>query len=432
MRLENVRGTLSLSMDERRKKLFFIALFIIAVVGIATVLYLLFFRALTPTSPIQTGPDATGNALPRAASGTPPIGTVDANGQLIPGSDLNPYLAGTPTLPENVLLPNAPRAQVIAQNIQLPIALTPGGGNSIRFYSENDGKFYSILDDGTRIPLSDAVFPNVEKVTWGNKSEKAVIGFPDGSQVIYDFGNDKQSTVPRFWQDLKFSPSDQQIVGKSLGTSPTNRFLIVADSDGSNPQPIEELGNNQDKVMVNWSPNNQVVAFSRTGESLGGSREQILLVGKNHENMKGLVVEGRGFLPTWSPNGSQLLYSAWTSENNYHPTLWISGASGDQVNTNRRRISIETWADKCVWIDETSILCGAPRNMPHGAGLQRALFDIGPDALYRMNISNGQVTEISGIGRNIVVKSIQVSSDGQTAFVVDGATGQLIKIRLGS
>lgn len=419
-------------MDERKKKLFFIALFIIAVVGIAIVLYLLFFRALTPTNPIQTGPGATENSLPRAATGTPPIGTVDSNGQLIPGSTV--VFPGTeiPTLPDNGLLPNQPRAQVIAQNIQQPIALTPGGGSSVRYYSGDDGKFYSILDDGTRVLLSDTVFPNVSKVTWGNQSEKAVIGFPDGSQVIYDFDTDKQSTVPRFWQDLAFSPSDQQIVGKSLGTSPTNRFLIIADSDGSNPQPIEELGNNQDKVLVNWSPNNQVVAFSRTGEALGDGREQILLVGKNHENMRGLVVEGRGFLPNWSPDGSQLLYSVWTNDNNYHPTLWISGASGDQVNANRRRISLETWADKCTWIDNTSLLCGVPRNMPDGAGLQRALFDIGPDVLYRMNISNGQVSEVTGLGANIVVKSLEVSSDGQTAFVVDGASGQLIRVRLGS
>lgn len=418
-------------MDERRKKLLFVFLFILAVVGIATVLYLLFFRAIRPTETPGTQLPGTGNSLPRAQDGTP--GTIGnlGNGALQPAQNTGSVdLGEIPALPDNSLLPDAPRISVLAQDVRLPIATTKGGGNAIRFYDPNDGRFYSILDDGTKVPLSETVFPNVDRITWGNKSEKAVLGFPDGNQVIYDFSQDKQTTIPRYWQELQFSPDDDQIVAKSLGSNPTNRFLIVAGSDGSEPRPIEELGNNQDKVLVSWAPNNQTVAFSRTGEAMGANREQILLVGKNQENFKGLIVEGRGFTPNWSPDGSQLLYSVWSGDEGYRPSLWLSGASGDEVNANRRRMSIETWADKCTWANGTTVICGVPKEMPNGAGLQRTLFDVGPDTLFKLDLANGQVTPLGDPGPNVAVRSVRVSGDGQSAFVTDGNSGQLIKMRL--
>lgn len=418
-------------MDERRKKLLFIFLFSIAVIGIGALLYLLFFRAITPTE--QPGVVTPGgrNALPRAASGTPgmignPGGSLRPSDTIVGSVDLGEI----PVLPNNTLIPDQAKSSIIAQNVRLPVALNRAGGNAVRYYDATDGRFYSILDDGTKAPLSDTVFPNVDKITWGNQSEKALIGFPDGNQVIYDFQNERQTTIPRFWQDVQFSPEDNEIAAKSLGSSPTNRFLILADSDGSDPRPIEELGNNQDKVMVSWSPNNQSVAFSRTGDALGADREQILLVGKNHENFKGLVVEGRGFTPNWSPDGSQLVYSVWSGSEGYRPALWISGASGDNVNANRRRLNLSTWADKCTWANGTTVLCGVPQELPTGAGLQRALFDVGPDVLYKIDLANGQVSPLTDIGSALHVKSVKVSGDGQYAFVVDGKTEQLVKIRL--
>lgn len=418
-------------MDERRKKLLFIFLFILATVGIATVLYLLFFRAIAPTETEEPTPPGIGGSLPRAQDGTPDTIGSGGIGTLPPGRDTGLLdLGEIPSLPDTALIPDAPRVSVIAENVRLPIAVTRGGGNAIRFYDPEDGRFYSVLDDGTKVPLSDNIFPNVDRVTWGNKSEKAVIGFPDGSQVIYDFAEERQTTIPRYWQDLQFSPDDDQIAAKSIGSNPTNRFLILAGSDGSDPRAVEELGNNQDKVMVSWSPNNQTVAFSRTGDPLGANREQILLVGKNQENFRGLIVEGRGFIPSWSPDGSQLLYSVWSADEGYRPSLWLSGASGDEVNANRRRMNIQTWADKCTWINATKIICGAPIEMSNNAGLQRSLFDNGPDKLLLLDLANGQVTPAGDLGSNVAVRSIRVSGDQQFAFITDGNSGQLIKVRL--
>ncbi len=418
-------------MDERRKKLLFIFLFVAAVIGIAVVLYFLFFRALSPTTKPTDQVTGTQNALPRANDGTPDTLTRQPGGSLTGAGTVNRVdLGEVPTLPTDTLIPDGPRTSVLAQNVRLPIAVTRSGGNAVRYYDPDEGKFYSILDDGTKFPLSETVFPNVQKVTWGNKSEKAVLGFPDGSQVIYDFSEDRQTTIPRYWQDLQFSPDDDQIVAKSLGNNPTNRFLITADSDGSNPQAIEELGNNQDKVMVSWSPNNQTVAFSRTGDALGANREQILLVGKNHENFRGLIVEGRGFTPIWSPDGSQLIYSVWNSDEGYRPSLWMSGAAGDQVNSNRRRLNIQTWADKCTWTSNTVVYCGVPKQMPSGAGLQRNLFDVGPDTLYKLDLANGQITPMGDPGSNASIQSVRISGDGKYAFVTDGNSGELIKMRL--
>jgi hypothetical protein len=40
------------------------------------------------------------------------------------------------------------------------------------------------------------------------------------------------------------------------------------------------MGENESKVTVDWSPNRQFIALSRTGDALGADREEVLFIGK--------------------------------------------------------------------------------------------------------------------------------------------------------
>jgi Tol biopolymer transport system component len=246
---------------------------------------------------------------------------------------------------------------------------------------------------------------------------------------MYDFTTNKQVTLPKHWEDFEFSPQDDKIVAKSVGNNADNRFLVVSNPDGSNARTIEDLGDNEERVHSSWSPNNQVVAYSFTGEPLGMDRQQVLLLGQNRENFKGLVIEGRGFIPKWSPSGNNLLYSVYTSANSYRPTLWISGAAGDSINENRRNLQISTWADKCAWLNESSLVCGVPRNMPAGAGLQRGVAAGIVDDIYRLNLETGEVINL-GEAQGASVQEISVTPDGSAAVFTDANSGRLIRFGL--
>lgn len=276
----------------------------------------------------------------------------------------------------------------------------------MRFYNENDGKFYRIATDGTTEKLSDKVFYNVSKTTWANGTNKAVLEFPDQSKVIYNFEKDKQYTLPKHWEEFSFSPDDDKIAAKSIGYSPENRWLVTVGDDGTGTNLIEPMGENGDKVTVSWSPNRQVVAFSKTGANdLGAYRKEILLVGQNHENFKSITVEGTGFESQWSPTGEKLLYSVYSPNSDYKPELWITDSSGENIGSNRQLLKLNTWSNKCAFADNSTVYCAVPRSLPQGAGISPAIANGTPDDLYKIDLTTGFKTPID-LGGDYSVKNI--------------------------
>jgi len=407
-------------MTERTKKILIAALFVVVVAGVAYLLYSVFFKPTAPPA-VQPGAAPTYNLLPTAGKAIPQAAvTPTAPGALAPGAAIPSAVPGPVAAPS--------RTQVVSSQPANAISLSPTG--ELRTYNPTDGKFYKIADDGTVTPLSNNVFYSVQKVDWGHSTDKAILTYPDGSKTLYDFTKDKQVTLPSHWEQFDFAPQDDRIVAKSMGNNESNRFLITANPDGTNARAIEDMGDNADYVRVGWSPNNQVVAFSMTGEPMGMDRQQVLLVGQNHENFKGLVVEGRGFEPSWSPSGNNLLYSVYSSNDGFRPRLWVSGASGDNVNANRRDIGLMTWADKCVWQNETAVVCAVPTSLEEGSALQRDIAVNVPDNLYKINLQTGTTLNLGAPDGNPTVEQPTLSKDGKTLYYSDRQTGKLMKFAL--
>lgn len=411
------------------KRLGLVCGFLLVTAGLGYGLWYFFFRPVpAPTPALEAFPN---NRLPRAG-GASSTGTTPPPPGSFPTARINPSNGGASqnANDEPLTPPKTLQSVVVATDITTPVSAVPGNRGVGRFYDPKDGRFYYSLPDGGKTPLSNKQFFGVSDVTWGKSSDKAIMNFPDGSKVFYDFTSDSQAILPFYWENIDFSPQDDKIIAKSLGKSASNRFLVIASPDGTSAQAIEELGNNQSKVQISWSPNDQIVAFSHTGAPLGQDRESILLVGKQHENFPSLITDGRGFLPNWSPSGQILAYSVYKADNGYRPTLWVSGASPDSVNAGRRHLDIFTWADKCAWQSETILLCGVPAELGEGAGLQRELFDTGPDLLYRIDVTTGQAVVLGPIEGNGAVKSIAIAPGDSTAFVTEKRTGKLFRISL--
>lgn len=415
-------------MDKKRLIIAFVFIIVCVLIGYA--MYRVFFVKTKPTqlrTPPQT--EKTGQQLPTIGPGEIPT-VSETKPATLPLVETKPIVTPVTTLGEKQgVITATPGVKAVTQAIDVMVkGVIAAGGSSVKFYNEQDGRFYRLLPDGTTVPLSDQVFFNVQKVTWSPKNNETILEYPDGANIYYNFDAKRQVTLPKHWEEFSFSSLGDKIAAKSIGLNPENRWLIAASPDGSSIKLIEPIGENANKVTVDWSPNKQVVALSRTGEPLG-ERQEVLLVGLNGENFKSLVVEGRGLQTKWSPQGKKLLHSVYNSRNDYKPELWIVDAETDTVGQNRTLLNINTWASKCAMSDERFIYCGVPTDLQTGAGFAPEIANTTPDQLYKIDTATGLKTAIP-LEDTYTIDTITISEDGKTLFFTDKNKSGVFKVNI--
>jgi hypothetical protein len=419
-------------MSDRLKRVLFIIGFVLFATAVGLVLWVVFFRPASgpgTNSPggIVNEPGGFGGTLPGSGPGqggtTVPQGGTGGIGGTGGTGGTGTGTSGGPGLPV---------AQTVLLRDGVTQAVSPtADGRGARYYNPDDGKFYRVAPDGVSVAMSTQSFSGVQEVVWGNSSDQAILEYPDGTKLSYDFRTQTQTTLPKHWNEFDFSPDDKSIVAESDAVSPGSRYLIITDPSGQNPRAVEPLGDNASKTFPAWTGNNQIIAYAETGSSQGFDRQEVILVGQNHENYRALQVEGRGFTPLWSPNGSRVLYSVWNAGSDYRPELWISGGDPDTINKDRAKLDLQTWADKCVWADNATVYCAVPDSIPTGAGLQRELFATLADSFYKLDMNTGTKTPLgkpeglSGGAMNLVI-----TSDKRHILFTDSQTGNLYDFKL--
>lgn len=400
-----------------KKRLLLIALFIVVTVGIAYALYYVFLKK-PAAPPVAEKPAITApapGALPTAGVGAP-----------------------TPALPPTAVA--LPKAALTAQGgLTQTTALTSGqalfatvssDGKNANYYDPTSGKFFRVTPNGQAAQLSSQTFADAQKVTWSAQNDKAIIEYPDNSKILYNFTTQKQATLPKHWEEFSFSSQGDKIAAKSIGISPENRWLVIANPDGSEAKTVEALGNNADKVKVSWSPAGGVIAFAATGDALGFARKEIIPLGPNNENYKPLVVEGLSFEPKWTPDGAKLVYSTFNADSNYAPTLWFTEAQGDNMGVNRHKLNINTWADKCTFADNDTVYCAVPNNLEKGVGFVPELAKSSPDTLYKIDLKTNLKNVVAVPEGNLSMANLTISADKSIIYFTDNLTGQLHQMKL--
>ncbi|OGY45006.1 MAG: hypothetical protein A3A24_03120 [Candidatus Buchananbacteria bacterium RIFCSPLOWO2_01_FULL_46_12] len=413
------------------KKILLLLGFLAAIVGIGYLLYFLFFRPSLP----PVGTNANTNAQPGVLPGTGLNANIPVavNGGLLPpGAEVQ-----IPTAPVAVS-PTTPIASPIAAggltqttaltNVGAYGATLSGDGKSMLYYDRNSGLFYRIDSAGNLTPLTDRIFYQVEKITWAPNKEQAVLEYPDGANIVYNFATDKQVTVPSHWKDFDFAPNSTQLVLKSMGQTRENRWLAVSNADGSGAKKIELLGEKDATVYPSWSPNDQIIAMYTEDKDL--DQQNLFFVGLNQENFKLAIIEGRGFEPQWSPEGDKLLYSTYSSDNGYRPSLSIMSAQGDSIGQNRRSLKLDTWAEKCNFFDNDTVYCAVPQSLEEGAGIYKDQMDSAPTDIYKIDLQTGFKSKVATPDGNHNIQNLTVSSDGRYLYFVDKNDGRLFKINL--
>ncbi len=404
-------------MSERLKRILLISGFLLVVFGIAVAIYLVFFgKILGTTQPVTTttGQPTSKTGLPSSQAGQPSTTTGNA---------------GTTTLPVSSIASGGLTATTQLTSSEILAPTLSADGKRISYYDPTDGKFYTIDSKGNVVALSTATFPNAKTIVWDRASKEVVVEFPDNSNVIYNFDEQKQTTLPAHWEDFNFSPDGTQVIAKNEAIDPNARSLVITNTDTSGTKAIESLGQNSDKVQISWSPNDQVVAFSATGtEQTGFGRKMIVPIGKNKENFTGLIVEGLSFHANWTPDGARIVYDVTGEVSDYKPLLWIVDGTSATMGKNRRSLGVNTWIDKCAFASSSALYCAVPITMNTNAGLQPDLLT-SDDAIYTVNIDSGNVTLIGVPETSTQMSHLVVSTDGSLLYYTD-KRGRLQFMRL--
>lgn len=395
------------------------------VVLVGGALYVVFFRGRGPveeappvpiTGPVTAPPGIT-PGLPTAPPGALPL--VPGAPTVAPSGGVPPSAIATGGITETTALTDAPVAFARL-----------GTDGRPTYYDPATQRFYRIAADGKPVALSDRQFPNVRQVTWAPRAAQAILEFPDGANVLYDFRTDRQVTLPAHWEGFAFSANGDRIAGKSVGLDRENRWLFEANPDGNDLRILEPLGANARAVDVAWAPHGQVVAFARTGSDLGDGRQQVLAVGRNGENLPALVVEGQDFRPQWSPSGARLLYSVVGAANDLKPELWVVDGAAETIGSDRRRLRVDTWADKCTFADDRTLYCAVPERLERGYGLERRLAATIPDVIERIDLATGMRAVVGKPANLATVRDLALSPDGQTLYLTAEQDGRLYEVKL--
>jgi len=380
--------------------------------------------APTPTAPAPTVQNGNG-VLPQAGTGGQPNITENNQQALTDtgASAANNAADDSPTAPAT---DRSNKIQDLIEYTSAAAALA-GDGESVQYYDRADNKFYKLDAAGQPQDLSGQSFYNVSRITWSANKEQAVLEYPDQSKIIYNFTTGRQVSLPKHWSDFSFDPTGQQLIFKSIGYDPADSWLGVVSSDGTGERVIAKIGANADEVITGWSPNNQIVAMYSEGQSF--EQKTVYFVGLNNENFRSITVNGRGFTPLWSPDGSRLLYSVYSTVSNLQPTLWTVEARGDSIGANSLPLNLNTWADKCVFASPLTAYCAVPVNLPTGAGLSPASSLKNTDQLYLISLDSGQKTLVDD-GRLYNMTDLILTKDQKSLYFTDKISGKLYRLSL--
>jgi hypothetical protein len=301
----------------------------------------------------------------------------------------------------------------------------------IKYYDESKDQFFRINDQGQPELITDKKFYEVDNVLWSPKDDKAILEYPDGMNVLYNFRTGEQVTLPAEMEDFSFKNSGYEIAAAWIGPHSDDNWIVTANDDGSGLGLIEPLGDQQHNTDIGYSPDSQVVALHRKSVDL--QRQEVFPIGLHGENLRSFVVQGSGFTSEWSPAGDSLLYSIYNESTDYLPNLWVTNGQTNNLGDVKVSLNLATWPDKCNFSSENSLYCAVPQGLPRGAGLYPEIADNYTDNFYHIDLNTGTKTLIaSPVGESgaYTAYNLFVSNDGSMLYFTDQSTGRLQSIRL--
>ncbi|MBP9802096.1 hypothetical protein KBC40_00740 [Patescibacteria group bacterium] len=404
-----------------KKILLFIAFFTFVLVMIFA-LYWVFFRTdkIDPTDPN----DFSGGVIPGTDQGGPNIVPEDP--------EQNSGLPWQNFFDENKVSTKANGGLTAVTKLSTAeVNGLKSTENGLKYYDKSTNQFFRINAQGKPELLTDKKFYQVENIIWSDRDEKAILEYPDGMNVLYNFRTGKSVTLPVELSNFDFDASGQQITASWLGANAEDNWLVIANDDGSGMRLVEGLADKVKDVQIGYSPDNQVVAMYRKQYDL--QRQEVFPITPQGQSLRSFTVQGSGFESQWSPDGASLLYSVYNQETDYLPNLWVTGGKSNNLGDLKVSLNLSTWPDKCTFGGENALYCAVPQGLPRGAGLYPDIADSYNDNFYYIDLNTGTKTLLAspvGEDGSYTAYNLFLSGDGSVLYFTDQSSGSLQSILL--
>jgi len=416
-------------MNINWKKAGLVMLFLAVTALLAFALYFTFFRP-TPGPVVIVPPPTYPGGLP-----TIPGGGIVTPGEVVPPGTLPPSIGIA--VPPEVGVEQAPQLSTTANGGQVsPQKLVDTGaqfvklssdGKTLNYYDSTSGLFSKVNPDGSLSLISTQAFRDVSNATWAPSSDKAVLEFKDGNKMIYNFATKQSYSLPSQFTDFSFSPDSKNLAAKDMKTNADERWLVTVDDRGGNKTYLEHMGDNADRVNVQWNPAGNIVGTS--AKSVDNETSEVIFLTKDGSKLGKALVQGRDLRYDWSQDGNKMVYSVWNPNSNFLPTLWVTSTNPNSIDSGRVNTGLNTWADKCTYFQNSKIYCAVPKQISQYSGILPSNND-SPDDIYQVDPNTGASVKIAEPVFPVQIQNMTVSNDGKTLYYTEQDSGSINKINL--
>ena len=274
---------------------------------------------------------------------------------------------------------------------------------------------------------------NVENLTtaiWAPNKNKAITVFQDNlgtvSKYLYNISDKKSSPLGKYLSYISWSQDSNKITYQFQNDATGANDISTANPDGSKFSIV--LSTRMKNLIVEWPTTN---IYLRERPS-GLTQSTLYSLSPTSKALNKIISDIYGFSVKWSQKGDKILYSETNSKGTNIGIVVANNNGG-----NKKAIGISTFAEKCVWSQDTRyVFCAIPKNIKEAEVLPDDFYKgafISDDEFYKINVSTGEKTNIlegENLSASYDANELFLSPQEDYLFFINKRNGLLYSIEL--